>query len=153
MPEGLEMLRDIHPPPDPSIWPPAVGWWFITLIVVLLLVYRPQLTRYFQAKSQRRQSLTDLKELRSRVGHDSDAAVAGDLSRLMREVALRKFPEEKCAGITGESWLEFLRRTDQSDAMDSPMAQRFLDAPYRRQPKVEAMELVDLGGSWIEQHA
>ncbi len=152
-PEGLELLRDIHAPADPSIWPPAIGWWFVVIMVVLFLIYRPQLTRYARARSRRREALRDLDALRKRAGSDSDAAVAADLSELMRRVALRKFPEENCAGVAGQAWLEFLRRTDKSDAMHSPLALRLLDAPYRRRPQIETAELVDLGASWIEQHA
>jgi len=153
IPEGLESLRDIHPPADPQLWPPAIGWWFIVLIVVLFLIYQPRLTRFARRRSLRRESLKKLADLKTRANDQADDGVFAELSQLLRQVALRRFPEEQCAGLSGVTWLAFLRRTDESEAMDSPLAERLLDAPYRRQPEVSAEELVKLGGEWIEQHA
>ena len=46
--DPLQQLKPLHLPPDPSWWPPAIGWWVLLLVLVILaawILYR--LTKFF----------------------------------------------------------------------------------------------------------
>ena len=37
--DPLQQLRDVHSPPDPSWWPPAVGWWLLGICLAAALIW------------------------------------------------------------------------------------------------------------------
>ena len=37
--ELLEQLADIHLPTEISYWPPAPGWWILSILVVIGVIY------------------------------------------------------------------------------------------------------------------
>ena len=95
------VLRDVHVPAAPSMWPPAPGWWLVaaallTVIAVLWLLKSRQ-----QRKLQARQRLFDeaCRDL------PASAQIAA-MSELLRRAA-RKI-DKHADRLQGEDWLRFL---------------------------------------------
>ena len=95
------VLRDVHVPAAPSLWPPAPGWWLVaaallTVIAVLWLLKSRQ-----QRKLQARQRLFDeaCRDL------PASAQIAA-MSELLRRAA-RKI-DKHADRLQGEDWLRFL---------------------------------------------
>ena len=95
------VLRDVHVPAAPSMWPPAPGWWLVaaallTVIAVLWLLKSRQ-----QRKLQARQRLFDeaCRDL------PASAQIAA-MSELLRRAA-RKL-DKHADRLQGEDWLRFL---------------------------------------------
>ncbi len=145
--DPLAELRDIILPPDPSFWPPAFGWWVLTLLIILsvvLLIYsfRRLYTRF--ARNSVVQIVTDLQN------KDSQTAVA-ELSILLRRVALTKFPRAQVAGLTGKKWLEFLDQSGETDQFTQGPGQLLVTAPYARQKVEDVQPLIDLCRAWVKK--
>ncbi|MEZ5541440.1 MAG: DUF4381 domain-containing protein [Pseudomonadota bacterium] len=140
--DPLAALRPPHPPAAIDWWPPAPGWWLLAglaLLGVVLLWWRHRRTRL------RRAALAELRQLERTATDDTQLAIA--LNRLLRRVALARFPRTRVAALAGDDWLRFL------DSRVSGFASgpgRVLGvAPYAPECALERAALVGLARQWI----
>ncbi|MGY4516992.1 DUF4381 family protein [Lysobacter sp. HA18] len=126
MADGL-LLRDVHRPPAPPLWPPAPGWWLLLLaviaIVAIVMFVRGHLAR-------RRALITAL--------FDDDIATADTTTaRLARSSELLRRAARRVRGdadrLDGDDWLRFLETRD-LHFVDGP-GRLLLDGAFR--PKVD----------------
>ncbi|MDQ6950334.1 MAG: DUF4381 domain-containing protein [Mariprofundales bacterium] len=119
---SLAQLRDIHLPDAVSWWPPALGWWLlfglVLLLVALFFYWRLRIQPGLRARRQLQQQLdSELSQISASYEKDSNAiAVCSQLSALMRRVALHCFSDVQAAGLQGDRWLRFL---DQQALVDT----------------------------------
>ncbi len=153
MGDPLELpLRDIHLPEPVSWWPPAPGWWSLLVLILTagILALWWQRRRMQNQRSVKRLSLQHLTRLRTAFAEHKDCQrLTRELSALLRRASVSAYSREETAGLTGEAWLSFL---DQSlgDRRFTHGAGRFLlDAPYQRQPRLDASDLLSLCEDWI----
>ena len=115
-------LREIHLPESVGWWPPAPGWWLLTVLLALgfaavcyaRLLYR---RRQYSAVNMARR---ELAEIRSRYAADQDAVrCARAISGLLRRLSISVFPPAQSAGLTGAEWLAFLRSGRRKPATDN----------------------------------
>lgn len=132
---SLEQLKDIHLPAEISWWPPAPGWWLVLLLVVSLLVGLQRYWRYRSGKKcLQRQSQKALSNIRDEWRRHQDARqLVSQLSLLLRQVAISKYPGSDVAGKTGESWLRWLDQQMGTQEFEKGDGRLLLDAPYRPQ--------------------
>ena len=136
----LQALRDIRDIPPIPWWPPAPGWWLLALACGLLgyALWRwraplslrvpiPGVTlgtwRWDAAKA-----LRDLSR-RARTGQDVKT-LAGELSELLRRIAMARLGRPACAGLTGTDWLDWLAAHDPNGFPWHERGQMLLVAPY-----------------------
>ncbi|MGD2083538.1 MAG: DUF4381 domain-containing protein [Chromatiales bacterium] len=159
MPATGAQIRDIHGLDAISWWPPGPGWWLIAAAVFLatagiwlLLRYnreRPILAPKWQRDARRR-----LRSLRKRQAHMSTKEIAGELSELMRRIAMARFGRRVCAGLSGEEWLDWLARNDPAGFDWAARAHLMLELPYAP-PGRAATEralfnlLIDAALAWV----
>jgi len=76
----------------------------------------------------------------------------GELSVLVRRVAISVSPRAKAAGLTGRQWLEFLDTSVKGTPFSEGIGQRLADAPYRKTPptELEISQLIDLCEDWLK---
>lgn len=103
-------LRDIHLPPEPSWWPPALGWWVLAGLLLLAgLTAIWQWRKHRRALHQHRQALLELDRLVMQHRGDGDqAALASGLHQLLRRVARKH--DALAAQQRGEAWRQTLAR-------------------------------------------
>ncbi len=153
MKDPLAGLRDIHLPPPVSWWPPAPGWWLLAALVVLatagaLWWWR----RRHRAGALRRAALTELGRIHERHRQSGDdQRLVQDLSRLLRRVALSRWPRERVSGLTGRAWLAFLDQVMEDRPFEEGSGRVLAEAPYRPGVQVDAEALVALVRRWIER--
>lgn len=107
-PGGLARLHDIVVPDGVDLWwPPAIGWYVLAGLVVILAAWG--LWRIRQRRRAVRYRVEALAELRALRRHKSDPrAAAADLLVLLKRTALAAYPREQVAGLSGEPWWGFL---------------------------------------------
>jgi Zn-dependent protease with chaperone function len=100
----LAELKDIHTPDGISLWPPAYGWWLLTFILILLLVW---LSRFIYQRRQqglaKRQAIQELKKL------TADSSVwRVELNSLLKRLLLTYQPTLAVQQLHGEQFTRLL---------------------------------------------
>ncbi|HSD70959.1 MAG TPA: DUF4381 domain-containing protein [Woeseiaceae bacterium] len=105
-------LRDLHLPEAIGWWPLAPGWWILIVLAVsglLYLMYRG--CQRWRSHRPRRIALRELRKLQNDYRHGADAiSLSKQLSQLLRRAMLAYASRDEVAGLTGQSWLEWLDR-------------------------------------------
>ncbi|WP_133479635.1 DUF4381 family protein [Cognatilysobacter segetis] len=114
MQDGL-VLRDVHRPPAPSLWPPAPGWWLLAAALVAIAA----IAWYFRSRRGRRRRQAIALFDAGLAGAANAPARLAAASELLRRAARRRRADAD--RLDGEAWLDFL---------DTPR-QRFVEGPGR----------------------
>ena len=149
--EGLiDQLQDIHVVAEPSLWPPAPGWWFVgAVLLILLLVGLFRFVRKMKVRARRRRLLNELDQLAQTFDpHTQAADYLAALNRLFRGIALKAFPGSGCGRLEGEAWVSFIRARMES-AGDLSGLSALESGPYQRQPDYEPEQLQGLARQWV----
>lgn len=149
--DWLKQLRDIQLPDSISLWPLAIGWYFLG---ALLIIVSALMIAYFVRRSRRLQSrrylVKRLENLRERYQQERDARViAVELSMLLRRASLVSFPRQLVAGLQGEQWLSFLDQTGDTSEFSEGIGRVLLTAPYQSQAQFNVDDLVNLATRWV----
>jgi len=151
--QALE-LKDIHTPALPEFWPPAPGWWLVAILTISLLIWGGfALRHYRQLRRQRQQVLALLTQLEEEFDPSQAAHHLGELSILLRRVALTRYPRQQVAALTGSEWLKFLDKTGGNGQFSSGPGQILATGPYQTNVTIDIEPLVPLLRSWIKQNA
>lgn len=139
-------LRDLHLPEVVGLWPLAPGWWVLLALAVAglsYLLYKQFLKWRWNAA--RRLALTELTRVRVGFENGTDALTLGkELSELVRRSMLAYAPRAEVAGLTGDSWLEWLDRGLDGQPFTNGPGKSLETLPYQR-PESIADE-VDVSG-------
>ena len=152
-PDLLSQLRDIHTAAPVGWWPPAPGWWVLALLLLVLLGWlgRRVLERY-RIHQRRKQMLGWVDHLNANIDPQRDPqAYLSTLNRIFKLVALRAFPDQHCAALSGQEWVDFLiektKKTQSADTLEV-----LATGPYDPAPKFNPDQLSELSRYWIRQH-
>jgi hypothetical protein len=152
-PDLLAQLRDIHVAPELPWWPPAPGWWALVGLLLLALAWltRRAIKRY-RIRQRRRQMLAWVDGLQASMdaGRHPQAFLSM-LNQIFKIVALRAFPERRCAQLSGPEWVDFVRE-QLGDASGSETLAVLATGPYEPAPHFDAGVLCELTRTWIRRH-
>ena len=140
----LQKLAPLRMPEPISWWPPAVGWWIVfslaSLVFSLAFIW---VLRRHRRRRYRRIAIAKLKVLQLK---DSTSA---EVNELLKAVALKAYPAEEVARLSGKDWLSFLSRTC------SKLPVQSLDpllGIYRPNTSRAAPALLKATDRWIRKH-
>lgn len=153
-PEMLQ-LRDIHLPGTPGFWPPAPGWWVLSAVCLIVLVWSGRFVwRRWKMQRKRRQVLDLLAALDQPSGDTQPTEFLAQLSRLLRRIALMRFPRQEVAPLTGMDWLHFLDNSGGNGQFCHGPGRVLADGPYRGGPpgSVDTPALTRLVRDWIKKN-
>ena len=120
-PELLQQLHDIHLPMPVGMWPLAIGWWVLLILVLLALIYGVMIAvRYFIRKRAVRTALRLLRGYEKACQHSEQwGEHLANITLLMKRVAMSYYPRDRVAGLQGEVWLTFLNQTFLHNSFES----------------------------------
>ena len=154
----LDQLRANHLPDPVSFWPPAIGWWILALLVLILLVAAGYwLTRYWLRNRYRKQGCLQADTLYMKYQqHKNPRQFAHDCNRLLKQVALHAYPQQNIAALHGSKWLQFLATTGRNQQFTEKEGQalgegRFTPRGTQDDPS-DVTTLHRLTQSWIRKH-
>ena len=148
---GLQ-LRDIHLPAPPDFWPPAPGWWLLAGLVLGLLTWAGVLLwRHLRVRRQRRRILALLTRIERTAGSEATPEFLAELSRLLRCLALMRFPPGQIASLTGQDWLRFLDSSGGEGQFARGPGSVLALGPYMRElpDAVDSRALTGLVRQWV----
>jgi hypothetical protein len=154
--DPLDQLRDWHLPAPIDWWPPAPGWWALAVLVLIAGVLMAGWRRRHRPRAGRvtRSALRELSVLRASVRSDGDMrGFVAAVSRLLRRLALARYPREQVAGLTGEAWLAFLDATGGGEGFQRGPGRALADLAYGAcaagEPPPNPDALAELAEAWI----
>ncbi|MEK9648595.1 MAG: DUF4381 domain-containing protein [Gammaproteobacteria bacterium] len=157
--DPLSQLRDIHLPEPMTFWPPAPGWWFVLLLILIGLVF---LYRHaIAALLQRRKLAAVLRELDAALDHYNETAAFENTQNqagldylaavniLLKRVVLVLYPDSNATHLTGRPWLEFLDTEGGTNAFTTGEGAILADGIYRKEFDADAAALHEVSRHWI----
>ncbi len=152
-PDLLSQLRDIHATPAVMWWPPAPGWWLLALVLLAVLVWLGRrLALRYQHRRRRQQMLAWIEHLNSTVDPQLEPqAYLSILNRIFKLVALRAFPGERCAVMTGVEWSDFLGERFDANKQASALSV-MASGPYDPAVSFDPLVISSLARQWIRQY-
>lgn len=147
----LDQLRGYHMPQAVSWWPPAPGWWLLAgLVIVAIAGLTWWALRRYRRRASWRQAQNELKLLRA--ARNDDAEFVRNVSKLLRRYALKIFPAQDVAALTGDAWLAFLDRNGGNGRFRDGPGRQLMEAPYRPDAKIDRAGLIGVAEEWIRRN-
>ena len=148
-------LRDIHLPEPVSWWPPALGWWLLSAVLVLaaFLVWSglKKLSVYRQQRAFQHSVEVELDRIEAEYKSTTNAnRLLQDLSILLRRVVMTNYPREDVAGLCGKRWEGWLRDSAIGQGLSEQSIQLLVDGPYKKDIAVDAGRLLPACREWVE---
>lgn len=153
--DPLAQLRDIHLPDPVTGWPPALAWWLLLClgIIVITALLRYVLRRH-RARAYRRAAKRELGHIHETWQQEqNDTNYLQQLNCILKRVALRSFPATDVAALNGNNWCGFLDQQWQR-----PPPTHFTDtglalAVYSPAPShCDIDSIHKLAVNWLHQH-
>ncbi|MGB5717451.1 MAG: DUF4381 domain-containing protein [Gammaproteobacteria bacterium] len=157
MDTGATVLRDIHGLDAVPWWPLAPGWWYLAgLVCLLLLSIGIRYWLFYNAGwlGWRGDARRQLRKLKQSLATEDPHVVAGKLSELLRRIAMVRSGRQQAAGLTGDTWLQWLAEHDRTGFDWAQHGQVLLTAPYMPPAmtveRAELARLIRAATHWID---
>ena len=157
MTPSFEQLRDIRGLDPMSWWPVAPGWWFLlagVLLVALVLYLGLDWWRHRVGADWRGDARRHVQALRERLAWADARALAGELSEVLRRIAMARLGRRSCAGLANKEWLAWLEAHDPKGFAWRSEGQILIQLPYAppgtRAPADKLQPLLDAVEEWTQ---
>ncbi|MTI15395.1 DUF4381 domain-containing protein [Sansalvadorimonas verongulae] len=154
-PNPLDALEPNILPAPIGFWPPAVGWWIVAgLALLLILVLAYALWRWYKSNVYRREAVRQLTAIQqSYTTHKSASRLVQQYNHLLKAVALQRYPREQVASLHGNEWLTFLDQQLKSSTDFTKGAGNVLGhSAYSKNVNLEADILHTVATRWVKKH-
>lgn len=149
----LTSLQDIKLPAGVSMWPPALGFIIIAVLVAAGCV---AFIAWLWLKYKRRYrslALQELAKIAANAQQQGALRTVQSISILLRRAALTRYKRREVAALNSVAWLKFLDKTAKTQDFSQGIGRLLIDAPYRAQYQQEVpRELFSLVEKWLKSN-
>jgi hypothetical protein len=147
--DPLTQLRDIHLPDPISIWPPAIGWWLLmAIIIVLAIAIRWAIKRHLVYKKRQLMINHELANVLADYKRKGNFQVyIQALSELLKRAAISLRNDSHVAAYSGEQWQQYIKQYTSVDQKD--LCQYFGNNVYQRKGSGDVPALQKFARDWI----
>ncbi|MGO4701046.1 DUF4381 family protein [Dyella sp. 2RAB6] len=145
-PDG-PVLRDIHLPPAPPLWPPAPGWWVLAVLLLAAFALGWWLLRKRRLRRERIAAALAGIDALEQAHADRPQRLAAELHQLLRRAA--RVYDPAATHHRGEAWRQCLARVP-VDAATLDRLTTLEDAMFRpATPHAEVAEAAAATRRWL----
>lgn len=149
IPDSLN-LRDIHLPDAVSWWPPAIGWWVVLALVILVIYLAPKVYRRITYIPLRRVSQQAFDSIKSRYEVNNDPLeLIQSISTLLRQISMTYHGREQAAHLTGDEWINSLNTLTEENYFTDSLKNNLINAPYQKNTDIQSIAILDATQKWI----
>ena len=149
----LPELKALHLPPPVSWWPPAPGWWLITILALAGLGAAGYfLFHHYRRGCYRRAALRELRILQAQATARDNPRQLEQLAALLRRVAIEGCGRARVAKLSGEAWLEFLDQSGGTSNFCQGVGRVLGEDLYRAAPTADPAPVYPVVEAWIRRH-
>ena len=147
----LVNLKDIHLPPAVSFWPPAPGWWILSVLFISFIIIGGLLIyKRYKKRKPITEALRILKNLQILHENSQDEVKSlRYLSNLLRRTALTFYKHDAVASLHGPSWLEFLDKTGNTQEFSKGAGKVLGNEAFQKNLNTDMDILFSLVKKWI----
>lgn len=156
MDQATPTFHDIEGLDAISWWPPAVGWWLLLCLILLMI----GVVAFLHYRNKRRafkwckQVLARLAQIEERYKANPQKECLVELSEMMKRIAIATSSRGECAALHGNAWLEWLTSHDPHQFDWQTQAQWLVDSVYAPStPKVSPQQVahvVQAMKAWVK---
>ena len=158
-PASLQNLNDIVLPATVDWWPLAKGWYIVSALLLILLVWLCyRLLRRWLENRYRRAALEELQSLENGMQNraDRDSSLR-QIPILLKRTALSIYPREQVASLAGKDWHRFLNSRLSKPSFVESVASTLDTVSYSsgdlsRVDKQAAIDLLNASRHWLKHH-
>jgi len=158
-PASLQNLNDIVMPATVGWWPLATGWYVLSGLLLLTLVwYGYRSIQRWLHNRYRRAALAELQLLKDRVDNAGDRnASLRQIPVLLKRAALSVYPRDEVASLSGKDWRQFLNSKLKRPLFTESIGETLDKTAYGTgdlhdiDPHAVA-SLLDVSRLWLQQH-
>ena len=146
-------LRDIHAAAPLDWWPPAPGWWVLTLLAVVLAVWvTRRLWLHYRAWRLKRALRAEYAGILSHYDSNRDGRILlADSATFLRRLVVHIGAHGAQAGVVGEAWADYLSASFPGDAQMHRVCRDLASGAYQRDAaEVDPVMLRNLAAHWID---
>ena len=150
--QPLELpLRDIHIPDAIGLWPPAIGWWILAILIPIMLYLLWRSVRFITRKTALKSAKKQFKMLKINSDLTAQQRLI-NVSQLMRRTAISLETNKSVAGLTGQGWLTFLNSSLKTPVFNHDLGVLLTEGLYQPQIEEDNMtQLVEACEQWLQQ--
>lgn len=153
-PDLLQQLKDIHVPADPLWWPPASGWWLLTIAAVFGILFAVQQAyRYHRRRRPIRRARSLYKGLYERLsaGEVPARQYVNESNELLKRLLIHGLGRREARPAEGAAWLLLLDECYGSPAFSEGPGRILGDERFRPAPTIETESLHGLLASFLSK--
>ena len=148
--ENALPLRDIHLPAGVDWFPPAPGWWGVSVLVLSATGFAIfWCWRRYRRNRFIREAEALLAGLRATATQRTPLQQVDEIAALIRRVAMSRHGRHEVAGHTGDAWLQFLDKSGKTRGFTQGPGRILGPLRFRPDPAVDADALAQLAADWI----
>jgi len=135
----------IIPVQTPSIWPPAPIYWFITGIILTIIVCSVFFIKHYLNKQKKvKQALDSLQNLQQ-----SNLSFA-QLNQLLKGLALQYYPRSEVASLAGKDWFLFIQQHNSQHCVIFGSQEQFCQRLYQQHSLCTELDLAT-AKQWLSE--
>tara|TARA_B100000579_G_scaffold163595_1_gene132813 strand:+ start:597 stop:1064 length:468 start_codon:yes stop_codon:yes gene_type:complete len=150
--DALSQLNPLREPSAISWWPPAIGWWVIfCLVIILMSILLFALFRRYKKQSYRRHAIFALDKLLLESSSQAEYdPFPSKVNVLLKTVALKAYDKKEIATLYGTNWLNFLKLAPGCE--NSQVSSFVLELYQPEESSFTRNEIYSFARTWIKMH-
>ena len=124
-------LRDLHLPEPIGWWPPAMGWWLVLGLLILIGIGAFLLIQRHRRATPLKRAFEALTELESRTDIKAEERLQS-ISAIIKRFAMSIAPREEVAGLSGDAFFEWIKARINDQSFSSFRLELLRTSPYQR---------------------